>query len=237
MESKSIVVVDDEADILELLKYNFEKEGARVQVFSSGNAAYAYLKDHLPDLIVSDWMMPDLDGLELYQRLEKEPGFKGIPYVILTARSLEEEVVKALELGVDDCIVKPVRIKELIARVKRLVHRQKKSGLEDTHEKNTAAGDHLLKYREIAMNLEQHKVYVDASHIDLTYSEFKLLQLLISRKGKVYSRNQIIENLNGMDCGATERSVDVQVVGLRKKIEPLRSYLETVRGIGYRMRF
>ncbi len=157
---------------------------------------------------------------------------------MLTAKDHEADIVTALEMGAEDYIVKPVKMKELIVRLKKILKRQNPPVeiTVKTSQEKTEKSENLLTYKEIRIDVDRHQVHVDDKNVDLTYSEFKLLQLLISRSGRVYSRNQIIEKLNGMDYIATERSVDVQIVGLRKKIGYLKNYLETVRGVGYRMK-
>ncbi|MGF1636676.1 MAG: response regulator transcription factor [Cyclobacteriaceae bacterium] len=238
MKFSKIVLIDDEPDILDLLQYNLEKERAQVKAFCSGLEAMAYISNERPDVIVCDWMMDDIDGLEMCRQLKMNQELCCIPFVMLTAKDHEADIVSALEMGAEDYIVKPVKMKELIVRLKKILKRQKppmEFSVKTTQEKPEQS-DNLLKYKEIKIDVDKHQVHVDDKNVDLTYSEFKLLQLLISRSGRVYSRNQIIEKLNGMDYIATERSVDVQIVGLRKKIGSLKNYLETVRGVGYRMK-
>ncbi|MBC7923111.1 MAG: response regulator transcription factor [Ferruginibacter sp.] len=237
MKSSKIVVIDDEKDILEILKYNLEKEKAFVQTFTSGNEALRSIREQTPDLIVCDWMIDDLDGLDICRRLKRDPGSLHIPFVMLTARGDEIDAVTALELGADEYLVKPIRIKELITRLKKVLGRNHpdRPAVDQPETQADVQSDKKLIFKELLVNIDQYKAYAESKSLDLTYSEFKLLQLLISRPGKVYSRNQIIEKLNGMDYFATERSIDVQVVGLRKKLGKYKDYLETVRGVGYRM--
>jgi DNA-binding response OmpR family regulator len=237
MRAAKIIVIDDEKDILELIQYNLEKEKAIVETFTSGKQALHVIRQHAPDLIICDWMMDEMDGLDICRSLKREPHLFHIPFIMLTARGDEIDAVTALELGADEYLVKPIRMKEFITRLKKVLKRNEgKNTLDEMPAPSPAMlDDKVLKFRELFMNIDQYKAYAEGELLDLTYSEFKLLQLLINRPGKVYSRNQIIEKLNGLDYFATERSIDVQVVGLRKKLGKYKDYLETVRGVGYRM--
>lgn len=239
MKFSKIVVIDDEEDVLELIRYNLERERATVQTFTSGNEALKIIQREAPNLVICDWMMDDIDGLDLCRLMKRDPLLVQIPFVMLTGRSEEIDVVTALELGADEYLIKPIRMRELITRVKKILGR---TGLTEPVPTAPAlpapppeSGDKLLLFKGISMNIENHNVLLDRESLALTFTEFRLLQLLISRPGRVYSRNQIMEKLNGIDYFATERSIDVQVAGLRKKLGPYKDYLETVRGVGYRM--
>jgi DNA-binding response OmpR family regulator len=232
----TIVVIDDEKDILDLLKYSFNRERANVITFTSGGEALQHIKSNIPDIIICDWMMDDMEGIDICRYLKMEPELSQIPFIMLTAKDHEADIVSALEMGADDYILKPIKIKELIIRVKKIIKRNEIKETNQKQETSPKGNKNIITYNEITMDLEKYKVFINEQLIDLTYSEFKLLQLLIHRKGRVYSRMQIIESLNGIDYMATERSVDVQVVGLRKKLMILKDYLETVRGVGYRMK-
>lgn len=231
-----IVVIDDEKDILDLLKYSFDRERANVRTFTTGGEALQHIRTDIPDIIICDWMMDDMEGIDVCRYLKMEPELSHIPFIMLTAKDHEADIVSALEMGADDYILKPIKIKELIVRVKKIIKRNESRETDPKQETSPKGNSNILKYNEITMDLEKYKVFINDELIDLTYSEFKLLQLLIYRKGRVYSRMQIIETLNGIDYMATERSVDVQIVGLRKKLMVLKDYLETVRGVGYRMK-
>ncbi|GAB3221147.1 response regulator transcription factor [Spirosoma arcticum] len=245
MKFSKIVVIDDEEDILELIRYNLEKERATVETFTSGQEALKIIQQSAPDLIISDWMMGDIDGLDLCRVLKRDPLLSQIPFVMLTARGDEIDAVTALELGADEYLVKPIRMRELITRIRKIIDRSSAAKpampmavLIPQLPASTPpqiASDKLLCFKDLVMNIENHQVSIESNELALTYTEFRLLQLLISRQGRVYSRNQIMEKLNGIDYFATERSIDVQVAGLRKKLGPYKDYLETVRGVGYRM--
>jgi DNA-binding response OmpR family regulator len=237
MKFSTIVVIDDEADILELIRYNLEKEKAVVRTFTSGTEAVRMMHEQAPDLILCDWMMDDIDGLDLCRIVKRDPLLSHIPFVMLTARGDEIDAVTALELGADEYLTKPIRIKELTTRIRKILKRT--APPDAVSDKPTAQSaipnDKLLLFKQLTINIDHHKAFIDTDPLDLTYTEFKLLQLLISKPGRVYTRNQIMEKVNGMDYYATERSIDVQVAGLRKKLGIYKEFLETVRGVGYRM--
>ncbi len=237
MKTSRIVVIDDEADVLELIRYNLEKERAYVQTFTSGREALVAMREQRPDLILSDWTMDDLDGLDLCRLIKRDPDLNRIPFVMLTGRQEEIDVVTALELGADEYLIKPIRVRELVSRIKKMLTRLQPATSDaiPLAQMTPTVPDKLLLFKGLRMNIDHHKAYIGGDALDLTYTEFKLLQLLISKPGRVYTRNQIMEKINGMDYFATERSVDVQVAGLRKKLGTYKDLLETVRGVGYRM--
>lgn len=251
MKDKLIVAIDDEEDILEILRYNFTKERCIIKTFERGKQGLDFIIANKPDAIVCDWMLPDVDGIEICRTLKSNSNTEDIPFIMLTAKSDEIDAVLALEMGADDYVTKPVRIKELISRVKRVIKKKKKAyhaqsnnivattkTIED-HKENTPLIDRQeesLLFKDFAINTEKYKAYINNEELDLTHSEFKLLHLFVNKPGKVFTRNQIIEKLSGMDYIVTERSIDVQVVGLRKKMGKHKTYLETVRGVGYRLK-
>ncbi|MEM1001205.1 MAG: response regulator transcription factor [Bacteroidota bacterium] len=246
MKEKVIVAIDDEPDILEILKYNFTKERAHVKTFESGEQGLQYIIENKPDAVICDWMLPDIDGIEICKKIKGNIDLEDIPFIMLTAKSDEIDAVLALEMGADDYVMKPVRIKELISRVKRIIKKGKhKKSIEiktvpiakaPTNNILTERKDESLFFKDFVINTEKYKAYIHEEELDLTHSEFKLLHLFINKPGKVFTRNQIIEKLSGMDYIVTERSIDVQIVGLRKKMGKHKDQLETVRGVGYRLR-
>lgn len=237
MKGLVITIIDDETDILDLLKYNFELERFHVHTFTSGQEALTFIRSSLPHVIVCDWMLEDINGIDICRILKNDETYRDIPFIMLTARDNEVDAVTALELGADDYIAKPVRVKELISRVKKRIDISNRNPLQLTKKEELNSRSHGVKiYKKLTIDEEKFKAYLDRRELKLTHSEFKLLFLLISKPGKVFSRNQIIESLNGVDYLVTERSIDVQLVGLRKKLFPYKDYLETVRGIGYRLR-
>jgi two-component system alkaline phosphatase synthesis response regulator PhoP len=223
-----ILVVDDEEDLLELVRYNLAREGYRVQGVTSGEDALKAVRRQAPDLIVLDWMLPAVDGLEVCRRLKGDPKTRDIPIVMLTAKGEESDMVAGLERGADDYIAKPFSPRVLAARVKALLRRKESR---DKDEKETTIDVHQL-----SIHPGRHEVTLAGNPVELTYTEFALLQFLARRPGWAYTRTQIVDAVKGEDYPVTERSVDVQVAGLRKKLGEFGSYIETVRGVGYRFR-
>ena len=223
-----ILVVDDEEDLLELVRYNLTKEGYQVECVGSGELALKSARRQPPDLIVLDLMLPAVDGLEVCRRLKAENRTRGVPIVMLTAKSEESDMVAGLDRGADDYITKPFSPRVLSARVKALLRRreaQRQTELETT-----------IDVHELSIHPGRHEVTLAGRPVELTYTEFALLQFLAKRPGWAFTRTQIVDAVRGEDYPVTERSVDVQVAGLRKKLGDHGSYIETVRGVGYRFR-
>lgn len=242
MKEATITIIDDEKDILELLRYNFERERVQVHTFTSGFKGLEFIQNNRPSAVICDWMLEDIDGIEICRQLKSDKNYSNIPFIMLTARDSEIDAVTALELGADDFIPKPVRVRELISRVKKSVKKAKnepkavQTNVAPVLKSEDNSPSHELKvFKNLTIDAEKYKAYIDDETLNLTHSEFKLLYLFVNKPGKVYSRNQIIEKLNGIDYIVTERSIDVQIVGLRKKLGKYSDYLETVRGIGYRL--
>jgi len=223
-----ILVVDDEIDLLELVRYNLVKEGYDVVCVGSGEEALKAARKDPPDLIVLDLMLPTVDGLEVCRRLKAEARTRDIPIVMLTAKSEETDVISGLDRGADDYIAKPFSPRVLTARIKALLRRH------DT--KRQAEAELTIDVYELSIHPGRHEVTLAGSPLELTYTEFALLQFLAKRPGWAYTRTQIVDAVKGEDYPVTERSVDVQVAGLRKKLGDFGSYIETVRGVGYRFR-
>jgi two-component system alkaline phosphatase synthesis response regulator PhoP len=222
-----IVVIDDEEDIRELIRYNLSKDGFAVACAVSGEEGVELVQREKPDLVILDLMLPGIDGLEVCRRLKADPVLKTIPIVMVSARGEEPDVISGLELGADDYVSKPFSPRVLLARV-RSVLRRGKVPLPDT-----AA---VLREGGLSIDPQRHEVHVDDALVELTNTEFKLLHFLMRQPGMVFTRDQIVEGVHGDDYPVTDRSVDVQVVGLRKKLGAYESYIETVRGVGYRFR-
>ena len=227
MTDQTILAVDDEEDILELLEYNLAKEGFRVVRVTTGEAALQAARRHGPDLILLDLMLPGVDGLEVCKELKRENKTSAIPIIMLTAKGEEADVVLGLELGADDYVTKPFSPRVLVARV-RAALRRSASADEDW--------ETPVKIHEIEIDPGRHEVLVAGKPVKLTFTEFRILHLLARRPGWVYTRYQIVESVRGDDYIVTDRAVDVQIVGLRKKLGKLGKYIETVRGVGYRFR-
>jgi two-component system phosphate regulon response regulator PhoB len=224
---ESILAVDDEEDILELLRYNLSREGCRVTAATTGEEAVRLALSLLPDLILLDLLLPGMDGLEVCRRLKADARTRSIPLIMLTAKGEEADIVAGLELGADDYITKPFSPRVLLARIRTVLRRR-------TAE--VPADNTPLKYKDLSINPGRHEVLLAGQPLDLTVTEFQLLHLLAQRPGWVFTRSQMVQVVHGGDFAVTERSVDVHIVGLRKKLGAFGKFLETVRGIGYRLK-
>ncbi len=223
-----ILVVEDEEDILALLHFNLMKVGYQVDCAAHGEEALAAVAANRPDLILLDLMLPGIDGMEICRRLRNDKDTSEIPIIMLTAKGEEEDVVSGLEMGADDYVSKPFSIKVLLARVQTVLRRKSTAGEKlDTEE---------LTYGELYIHSGRSQVLVAGKTVDLTFTEFRVLEALASRPGWVFTRYQIVNAVRGEDYAVTDRAVDVQIAGLRKKLGSCGSYIETVRGIGYRFR-
>ncbi len=227
MANQKVLVVDDEEDILELLKFNLSREGYQVPCAASGEQAFRLVRSESPDLIVLDLMLPGIDGLEVTRRLKNDPGTKNIPIVMLTAKGEEADIVTGLELGADDYITKPFSPRILLARVRAVLRRKIKGQMEETS---------VLRIHDLEIDPGRHEVLVNGEPVQLTFTEFGILNYMARRPGWVFTRFQIVEAVRGEDYPVTDRSVDVQIVGLRRKLGPAGKYIETVRGVGYRFK-
>lgn len=226
MAKERILVVDDEEDILELIRFNLVKEGYQVLTAPTGEEALDQAKQGASDLILLDLMLPGLDGLDVCRRLKSNSDTSRIPIIMLTAKTEDADIVTGLELGADDYITKPFSPRVLLARLRAVLRRKK---LEEDSESP-------LMVHDIAIHLDRHEVLVHGNPIPLTATEFNILYFLARRPGRVFSRDQIITAVKGDDYPVTERSVDVQIVGLRKKLGNAGGCVETVRGVGYRFK-
>jgi len=230
MKSKAhILVVDDEEDIRELVKYNLEREGHQVTCADSGESAVDIARRDDIDLIVLDLMLPGIDGLEVTRTLKGSPETAAIPILMLSAKGEEADIVTGLELGADDYVPKPFSPRELLARIRAVRRRSDNS-------RGKAANDDALVLGDIEIRPGMVQVKVSGEPVELTFSEFSLLLLLARRPGWVFTRSQIVDGVRGDNYAVTDRSVDVIVAGLRKKLGACSSYVETVRGIGYRFK-
>jgi len=227
MANEHILVVEDEEDILELLRYNLAKEGYRVTGVTSGEEALKSARSLLPDLILLDLMLPGVDGLDICRYLKQDSKTQHLPVVMVTAKGEEVDIVTGLELGADDYITKPFSPRVLLARVRSVLRRRTRQ----------VPGDRdPITVHGILIHPGRHEVVVDAQPVDLTATEFRLLHLLARRPGWVFTRGQIVQGVHGDDYPVSDRSVDVQVVGLRKKLGSAGQFVETVRGVGYRIK-
>lgn len=223
-----ILVIDDEADLVTLVKFNLEREGWKVRSASDGVAGLDAARKDLPDLILLDLMLPGMDGLEVCRKLRAEPRTARIPVIMLTAKGGESDRVVGLEMGADDYISKPFSPRELVARVKAVLRRASTS----TEEGESAA----LSHAEIQVDPGRHEVLVKGRSVSLTATEFRLLHTLMKRPGQVFSRDRLIDGAIGEDAHVVDRTIDVHVTALRKKLGKAGALVETVRGVGYRLK-
>ena len=227
MAKPHILVVDDEEDILELVRYNLEKDGYRIETVTTGEDALAAAGRCQPDLVVLDLMLPGVDGLDVCRKLKNEPATAGIPIIMLTAKGEDADIVAGLELGADDYVTKPFSPRVLIARIRAVLRR----GLPEGEGEEV-----IVKAHDLVIDLQRHEVRLKNHPVEMTPTEFSLLHFLAKRPGLVFTRAQIIDGIKGSDYPVTERSVDVQIVSLRRKLGVAGKYIETVRGIGYRFK-
>lgn len=225
--SERVLVIEDEEDICELIRYNLTKEGYAVTCVSSGEEGLRLVRELAPEVVILDLMLPGIDGLEVCKQIKRDVAVKDTPIIIVSARGEEGDVVTGLELGADDYVAKPFSPKVLSARVKSVLRRGKSAPV---------GSDVVVELEGISVNPERREVSVGGQLIELTNTEFKLLHFLMRRPGVVFTRDQIVEGVHGDDYPVTDRSVDVQVVGLRKKLGSVEAAIETVRGVGYRFK-
>jgi len=227
MAKEKILVVDDEEDILELVRYNLAREGYQVIRATSGEKCLKEARSEKPDLIALDLMLPGIDGLEVTKILKSDSKMLHIPIIMLTAKGEEADIVTGLELGADDYITKPFSPRILIARVRAVIRRQKREETDDMS---------VIQVHDIVINPDKREILANGNPVDLTFTEFQILYYLSKKPGWVFTRTQIVDAVRGDDYPVTDRSVDVQIVGLRKKLGFCGRYIETVRGVGYRFR-
>jgi DNA-binding response OmpR family regulator len=218
---KKIVVIEDDPDVLTLVKYNLEREGFAVATLSSGGGAIPFCRRESPDLIVLDIMLPDADGIDICRRIRTTPDLAETPVIFLTARATETDRIVGLEVGANDYVVKPFFVRELVARVRAQLRAPKPAS-------------RLVRAGGLELDREACRVRVNGSALDLTATEFKLLEHLMSRPGVVFSRQQLLDAVWGHQRAVTERAVDVYILRLRQKIEQAGdSSIRSVRGFGY----
>jgi two-component system, OmpR family, phosphate regulon response regulator PhoB len=225
-----ILIVDDEAELARTVSYAFEQEGFATRHADTGRAALELaLASPLPDLILLDMMLPDLSGTEVCRELRRSEAARATPIVFLTARDNEIDRVVAFELGADDYVSKPFSVRELVLRVRALLRRARSS-------KTLVAAPDLGAGERLRIDPDGHQVWVDGAEVGLTALEFRLLATLLSRRGRVQTRSQLLEDVWGVHADVTTRTVDTHVKRLREKLGEAGSYVETIRGVGYRFR-
>ena len=222
---KHIFAIDDEKDIREILKVNLEGEGYLVSLFSSAVEAAKGLESATPDLIILDILMEGKDGFEFCKDIRSNKKFKSIPIIFLSAKSEEFDKILGLELGGDDYITKPFSIKELRSRIKAVLRRSAESSDE--------VRGKLLKYKGVELNLEQYSLRVDSEEIRLTKTELNMLSLFMENPGKIFTRDNIINSVRGEDVFVVDRTIDVHIMNLRKKLGSYKNIITTFSGIGY----
>ena len=222
--SANIFIVEDEKPIITLLQYNLEKEGYKVNFAETGEEAIQNIKKDIPDLIILDWMLPDFSGIEVCKQIKKINKLKNIPVLMLTAKSEEEDKVRGFESGVDDYVTKPFSYKEILLRVKSLLKRTKPSLIED-----------VSTFRDLKVDRITRRIYRADKEIKVGPTEFRLLDFLIKSPQRVYSREQLLNNIWGNEINVEARTVDVHIRRLRKaiNIEGLPELIRTVRSSGY----
>ena len=222
--ARCILVVDDEPDLLELVRFNLDRAGFRVETAVSGEEALARLRRSTPDLLVLDLMLPDLSGEEVCRRVRADPGLAGLPVIMLTAKSEEVDRVVGFELGADDYVTKPFSPRELVLRVKALLRRSYEG----------AASSAPLERGALRLDPERHRCSVKGEEVELTAKEFQLLEALMRRPGRVMTREQLLDEVWGSDIAVTSRTIDTHLKRLREKLGAEAELIETVRGLGYR---
>lgn len=227
MSREKILVVEDEEDILELLRFNLSKEGFYVSSAVSGEEALRLARADAPDLVLLDLMLPGVDGLEVARHLKADLRTRDISIVMLSAKGEEADIVAGLEIGADDYITKPFSRKVLVARLRAVLRRKE---LKAPDERAS------LAVHDVVIHPGRREVLVKGKPVDLTFTEFGILHFLARRPGWVFTRSQIVDAVRGDDYFVTDRAVDVQIVGLRKKLGQAGKCIETVRGVGYRFR-
>ncbi len=225
-DTKRILVVDDEPDILELVRYNLEKEGYTVSTADGGKRCLELVKRFVPDLLVLDIMMPDMDGLEVCKALRSDKDTASLPIIMLTAKTDEIDMVLGLELGADDYVLKPFSTKVLLARAKSLLRRAERSRDNDS--------DTIIRRSGFIVDVAGHEVSFNGDILALTASEFAILRLLLSHPGRVFTRLQIMRTARDDGYISTERAIDVQILNLRRKLGDGAAHIKTVRGVGYK---
>ncbi len=232
MAGASILVVEDEKEIRDLVALHLAKEGYQVQTAASGEQAWALAAQNTPDLVVLDILLPGIDGLSLCRQLKADPRTRSVGVILLTAKGEEADIVAGLTVGADDYVPKPFSPRVLVARVKAVLRRA------DRLPPAEAEGDprQCIAVGDLTIHAGRHEVLVAGEPVELTATEFRILHFLARRPGWVFTRQQIIDGVYGDSLAVTERAVDVQIVGLRRKLGLAGSYIQTVRGVGYRFK-
>jgi len=220
-----IAIIDDEPDIRELVAIHLKKGGFRTALFPDANRFFDWQKNNLPDLIVLDLMLPDMDGIEVCKVVKNDKRLANVPIIMLTARTDEIDKVLGLEIGADDYLTKPFSTKELVARVKAVLRRSEKTAPERT----------VFSFEGLTIDFEKYEISVDGESINLTLTEFRILKILMRKPGYVFNRDRILQELWGEDKIVIARTIDVHIKNLRDKLGKYGKYIQNLRGIGYRI--
>lgn len=222
--SESVLIVDDEQDVVDLLAYNLQKAGYKTATARDGATALQKVRDSLPALIVLDLMLPQVEGTEVCKQLKADPKTAAIPIIMLTAKAEEVDRIVGLELGADDYVTKPFSPREVVLRVKKLLGRTR----------GKATPSELLKCGELVVDIAKHEVTLKGKVVELTATEFKLLAMLMERRGRVQTRDRLLTDVWGYEGDVDTRTVDTHIRRLREKLGKAADVIETVRGVGYR---
>jgi two-component system phosphate regulon response regulator PhoB len=223
---KRILVVDDESDVTDLVAYHLKSKGFQVETINDPNGSIGAARSFVPDLVILDVMMPDLNGIQICRMLRADPKLKKVPVIFLTAKAEENDRIQGLELGADDYICKPFSTKELILRVQSIIRRISEAVPEEPKR---------LQVGQIVIEVDRHEAFVHGNKIELTATEFKLLRLLMERRGRVQTREHLLINVWNYETEIETRTVDTHVRRLREKLGSEADWIETIRGVGYRM--
>jgi len=229
MNQRSLLVIEDDNDIIELLRYNLEREGFRILTAQSGEVGLDLVRTEFPSLILLDLGLPGIQGLDVCRKLKQSQETAPIPIVILTARGEESDIVLGLELGADDYLTKPFKVRELVARVRAVLRR---STLDSPRE----SAQESIEVGPVSLSPEQHEARVRGELLSLTLAEYRLLRALAGNAGRVLTRQQLLSSITEGTVHITERNVDVHIRALRRKLGSERGLIKTVRGVGYRFR-
>lgn len=228
MAKIQIVIVEDEPDILDVLSYNLKREGYEIATAQDGSRGLELIQNEKPKLVLLDLMLPGMDGLDVCRSLKSDDATKAIPVIMLTAKGEESDIVLGLGIGADDYITKPFSPKELIARVKAVLRRFEPA--------DGTSKEQVIEVDQLSIDFNKHRVSLDGVEVKLTATEFRLLKYLASNPGRVFSREQLLDQAFGNDVVVVDRNIDVHIRGIRKKIDPDQLYIETIRGVGYRFK-
>ncbi|MDF1544975.1 MAG: response regulator transcription factor [bacterium] len=222
-----IVIIEDEQDIADLLRYNLQRDGYEAECYYNGEDGLKGVREHSPDLVLLDFMLPGMNGLDVCKAIRSDTATMSIPIIMLTARNEEVDIVSGLEVGADDYVTKPFSYRVLLARVRAVLRRDKEE---------VDKGRKFVRLGDLVIDPGKFRVTTGAGRVELTASEFQLLLTLVKRPGWVFDRSQLIDIIRGEEAVITDRIIDVMIAGIRKKLGDCGALIETVRGVGYRAR-